>query len=240
MKPEQAAPKKPNIEEALALLKEGNSRFVEGKASHPNTDLFRLALAGRENQGNHAFATILSCSDSRVPVEYIFDRGVMDIFVVRVAGNVANGDEIGSIEYGLCHVHTPVLVLLGHTQCGAVTAVTQALAGPHAHPLERNIPQLIASIKPAVEKARADHPDANTEVLIELAIEQNVWQAAENLFMASPAVRELVAKKQAKAVGAIYAVDSGKVTWLPDARMEEVLKKVEACPGKATEPMAAK
>ena len=88
----------------------------------------RLIQAGKESQGDHAYATVITCSDSRVPVERVFDAGVMDIFVIRVAGNVCDVDEVGSIEYGLAHVHTPVLVVLGHTQCGAVTAVTKKVS----------------------------------------------------------------------------------------------------------------
>jgi len=88
---------------------------VEGKSNYPHTDAARLIQAGKENQGDHAYATVITCSDSRVPVEHIFDAGIMDIFVIRVAGNVCDVDEIGSIEYGLAHVHTPVLVVLGHT-----------------------------------------------------------------------------------------------------------------------------
>ena len=103
----------------------GNIRFVEGKSQHPHTDSARLIQAGKENQANHAYATVITCSDSRVPVERIFDAGIMDTFVIRVAGNVIDTDEAGSIEYGLAHVNTPVLVVLGHTQCGAILATLE-------------------------------------------------------------------------------------------------------------------
>ena len=92
---------KPSADEALALLKAGNLRFARREPEHPHTDAERLALAAAEDQGNHAYATVLACSDSRVPVERIFDAGVMDLFVIRVAGNVCNADELGSIEYAL-------------------------------------------------------------------------------------------------------------------------------------------
>ena len=136
---------KPSPEKAIAILKEGNARFVAGKSLHPNADSKRLLLSGNADQGDYAYATVITCSDSRVPVETIFDAGVMDIFVIRVAGNVCNVDEIGSIEYGLAHVRTPVLIVLGHTKCGAVTAVTHAFHGK-CHRLERNIPPLIKGI----------------------------------------------------------------------------------------------
>ena len=107
--------KKPGPEKVIALLKEGNKRFIDRKSIHPHMDAARLAQAGSEDQGDHAYATVITCSDSRVPVELIFDAGIMDIFVIRVAGNVCDVDERGSIEYGLAHVNTPVLVVLGHT-----------------------------------------------------------------------------------------------------------------------------
>ncbi|MEW5722672.1 MAG: carbonic anhydrase, partial [Thermodesulfobacteriota bacterium] len=160
---------KPRPDEIIGLLAEGNERFATGQAVHPRADSKRLAQAGREDQGDHALATILACSDSRVPVELIFDAGIMDIFVVRVAGAVCGADEAGSIEYGLAHVHTPVLVVLGHTQCGAVTAVTKAELG-EGHPLERNIPPLIAPIFPAVKKALSENPHLGVEELVAKAV----------------------------------------------------------------------
>ena len=119
--------KKPSPDEVITMLKEGNQRFVSGKPIHPHTDATRLALAGTQGQGNHAYASVLTCSNSRVPVELLFDAGVMDIFVIQVAGSVVGVDEVGSIEYGLEHVRAPVLVVLGHPQCGAVTTVTNAI-----------------------------------------------------------------------------------------------------------------
>jgi carbonic anhydrase len=231
------AAKKPSPDEIIEMLKAGNARFVSGKSIDPNQDAARLRQAGTENQGNHAYATVISCSDSRVPVELIFDAGVMDIFVVRVAGNVCDVDEIGSIEYGLAHVNTPVLVVLGHTQCGAVTAVTQAVHGK-GHALERNIPPLVDNIKPAVERAMAMHPEAKDDAVIPFAIEENIWQGIEDLFMESPAAREMVKSAKAKVVGAMYDVGTGKVSWLPESKTLEILKKVEADPKRAMNAMA--
>ncbi|MDD4274400.1 MAG: carbonic anhydrase [Desulfobacter postgatei] len=228
---------KPSPDEAIAMLKAGNERFVTGKAIQPHTDVARLALAGKENQGDHAYATVITCSDARVPVEILFDAGIMDIFVIRVAGNVLDVDEIGSVEYGLAHVNTPVFVVLGHTQCGAVTAVTKAVQG-HGHPLERNIPPLVDNIIPAVKKAIEDNPDAHGADVIPHAIEENIWRGIEDLFMASPASRNLVNAGKTKVVGAIYDVSNGKINWLPEARTIEILKKVEANPKRAMEAMA--
>lgn len=100
----------------------------------------------------------------------------MDIFVIRVAGNVCDVDEIGSIEYGLAHVHTPVLVVLSHTQCGAVTAITRAVHGK-GHTLERNIPSLVDNIEPAVRRAMTEHPELHGDDVIPHAIEENIWQS---------------------------------------------------------------
>jgi carbonic anhydrase len=228
---------KPSPDATLVMLKEGNARFVAGKSIHPHCDAKRLIQAGTENQGDHAYATVITCSDSRVPVEAIFDAGIMDIFVIRVAGNVVDTDEAGSIEYGLAHVNTPVLVVLGHTQCGAVTAVTHAVHGT-GHPLERNIPPLVDNIQPAVEKAIAGHPEAHGDKVIPYAIVENVWQGIEDLFMTSPATRELVKSGKAKVVGAIYDVGTGEVKWLDEAQTGKILAKVEASPDKAVNAMA--
>jgi carbonic anhydrase len=223
---------KPTPDEAIALLKKGNQRFVHGESTHPHLNLARLIQAGSENQGDHAYATVITCSDSRIPLEAIFDAAIMNIFVIRVAGNVCDVDERGSIEYGLAHVNTPVLVVLGHTQCGAVTAVTQAVLG-HGHKLERNIPALVDNIIPAVKKAMADHPEIKGTDIIPMAIEENIWTGIEELFMESPATRNLVAAGKVKVVGAIYDVGEGSVEWLPEEKSMEILKKVEANPNKA-------
>ena len=231
------AAKKPSPDEVLTMLKQGNDRFYTGKATYPHASAERLALAGREDQGKYAYATVITCSDSRVPVELIFDAGVMDIFVIRVAGNVCDTDEVGSIEYGLAHVHTPVLVVLGHTQCGAVTAVTHAVHGD-GHKLERNIPPLVDNIIPAVKRAMEQHKDVHGDEIIPYAIEENVWQGIEDLFMKSPATRNIVNEGKAQVVGAIYDVETGKVSWLPVEKVDAILKKVEASPDKETEAFA--
>ena len=228
---------KPSPDKAISMLKAGNERFVSGKATYPHLDSARLIQAGKEDQGDHAYATVITCSDSRVPVELLFDAGVMDIFVIRVAGNVLDVDEAGSVEYGLAHVRTPVFVVLGHTQCGAVTAVTNAVQG-HGHALERNIPPLVDNIEPAVKKAIADHPDIHGKAIIPYAIEENVWQGIEDLFMGSPVSRELVKSGKVKIVGAVYDVSNGKVSWLPEEKTTEILAKVEADPKRAMNAMA--
>lgn len=228
---------KPSPDEVIAMLKAGNQRFVSGQATHPHSDTERLALAGKENQGNYAYATVISCSDSRVPVEMIFDAGIMDLFIIRVAGNVCDTDEIGSIEYGLAHVNTPVLVVLGHTQCGAVTAVTHAVHG-EGHALERNIPPLVDNIQPAVERAMQKNPHLHGDEVIPHAIEENIWKGIEDLFRESPATRELVKSGKVKVVGAMYDVATGAVEFLPEENVQKVLGHVESSRNKAVEAMA--
>ncbi|MCG8687598.1 MAG: carbonic anhydrase [Desulfobacterales bacterium] len=228
---------KPNPDQAIRLLQIGNDRFVSGKSMHPRMDKKRIRQAGQENQGDHAYATVITCSDSRVPVELIFDAGIMDIFVIRVAGNVCDTDEAGSIEYGLAHVNTPVLVVLGHTQCGAVTAVTHAVQGK-GHALERNIPPLVDNIEPAVRRAMEIHPEALDSAIIPFAIEENVWTSIHDLFMASPATRDLVKSGKAKVVGAIYDVGTGRINWLDEDKVVNILNDVEENPDRAIEAMA--
>ncbi len=233
-----AAEAKRDPAKAIEFLKQGNQRFVSGKAIRPNATAGRLKQAGTENQGDHAYATVITCSDSRVPVEEVFDAGVMDIFVIRVAGNVCDTDEIGSIEYGLAHVKTPVLVVLGHTQCGAVTAVTNACQGD-GHALERNIPPLVDNIEPAVKRAIQRNPSLHGKAVIPAAIIENVWQSIDDLYMASPATRQLVKAGKAKVVGAIYDVGTGRVKWLDQSKSSEILAEVESRPARAMEAMAS-
>ncbi|SFM16097.1 carbonic anhydrase [Desulfomicrobium norvegicum] len=190
----------------LKMLTEGNLRFALGQSTHPNTSFSRRLLTTTEGQA--PFATVIACSDSRVPVEILFDQGVGDLFVIKVAGNVADTDEIGSAEYGVDHLGTPVLMVLGHTYCGAVTAVT---TGAEVH---GSIPALVDNIVPAVEKARHEHPDADTPELIVKAIEANVWQAIEDLLGKSHAIADRAKDGRVVVVGAVYDILTGKVNIL--------------------------
>ncbi len=191
---------------ALNMLKDGNLRFVNGTLIHPNlTHEARLATV---EQGQHPYATIIGCSDSRVPIEAIFDAGIGELFIVRVAGNVVDTDEAGSIEYGVGHLHTPLLVVLGHTHCGAVTAVTR---GDEVH---GSIPALVDNIIPAVEKAKHDHGSVFTPELVEAAIKQNVWQSIEDLIKTSSEAVELVKEGKLQVIGAIYNLSTGQIEWL--------------------------
>jgi carbonic anhydrase len=204
----QAASEGPGISADVALnkLKDGNARYIAGKPDHPNQGFAQREATTKH--GQKPFVSMLSCSDSRVPVEILFDQGVGDIFAIRVAGNVANVDETATIEYGVDHLGTPLLVVLGHTHCGAVIAVVKN-AEVHG-----NIPALVKSIVPAVETAKKSKPGAKGEELINAAITANVWQAIEDVFKTSPTVVGRVKDGKLKVVGALYHIDTGKVNWL--------------------------
>jgi carbonic anhydrase len=215
---EEAATVSPG--EALMQIKIGNARYASGKPKFPHVTGDRRKETAEG--GQHPVATIISCSDSRVPPEYLFDQGIGDIFVVRVAGNVCNTDEIGSAEYGVGHLKTPVLVVLGHTKCGAVTAVA---TGAEVH---GSIPKLVDHIGLAVEAARKKNPGKDGKDLVPAATRENVWQSIRDLITRSAEVRELIEKGQLRVEGAIYDITSGEIEWLgPHPEEKEFLKKRE-------------
>jgi len=199
-----AAAPTPTSQDAQARLQSGQARYLAGSPTHPNQD---AAHRSEIASGQAPFATILTCSDSRVSPEILFDQGLGDLFVVRVAGNVAKTDEIGSIEYGAGHLGTPLLVVLGHGSCGAIKAVVE---GAEVH---GNIPQLVDTIVPAVEKAKAANPSLAGAALIAKTVEANVWQSIDNIFENSATIRDLVKAGKLKVVGAIYDLTTGAVQW---------------------------
>lgn len=195
----------PNM--AIALLKEGNQRFVASTMA--NRDL--LNQVNDTASGQYPFATILSCIDSRVSAELIFDQGVGDIFSARVAGNIVNEDLLGSIEFACKLAGTKVLVILGHTACGAVKgACDDAKLG--------NLTILLDKIKPAVN-AVSEPADAslrnskNIDFVNEVAV-KNVQMTIENTRNMSPVLKEMEDNGEIKIVGAMYDIKNGKVTFL--------------------------
>ncbi len=186
-------------------MREGNERFASGKSIHPRLESeHRTSLAS----GQTPFATVIACSDSRVSPELLFDQGVGDLFVIRVAGNVADVDEVGSIEYGVDHLQTPLLVVLGHTHCGAVTAVALS------HEVHGSIPQLVDNITPAVARAKAKGSNLSQDDLVAHAVNENVWVSIEDLLNRSEATRSLIKAGSLRVVGAVYDLETGRVKWL--------------------------
>jgi carbonic anhydrase len=204
-------------DEALQRLKDGNERFTTGNSDHPNITRERLLETAKN--GQKPFATVVSCSDSRVPVEILFDQGVGDLFIIRVAGNVCNVDEIGSVEYGTDHLGTPLLIVLGHSRCGAVTAVAQGAK------LHGNVHALVHNIYSAVEAAKNSHPGLNGDAFVAAAIESNVWESIADLLKNSSIARERVISGKLKIVGAQYDLEQGRVQWLGEHPEQEQLLK---------------
>ena len=186
----------------LAELTAGNAHHVAHRYQHPHETAERQRELA-SSQSPHA--EILSCADSRVPPELIFDQGLGDLFIIRVAGNVVSDTELGSLEYGAEHLHVPLLVVLGHQHCGAVTA---AVEGGEA---EGHIAALVNLLRPAVEKTRGMSGDH-----VENAVTANVEMVVKQLRTSTPVLAELVTHGKLKVVGAVYSLDTGKVTWLPD------------------------
>lgn len=208
---------------ALETLHRGNHRFVSGAQTHPRQ---HAAHRAEQAKGQAPFATILSCSDSRVPVEQVFDQGIGDLFIVRVAGNVAQTNEIGSIEYGTAHLGTPLLLVLGHESCGAVKAVVE---GAEVH---GSIPKLIAPIHEPVAAAKAGRPDLAGPELVKTAVEENVRHSIASILAGSAAVREQVTAGKLQVVGGVYDLATGAVRWL-GAHPEQARLLTEAAPAAA-------
>jgi carbonic anhydrase len=193
--------------DALRDLQEGNARFVAGKSQHEHP---RLTWRAGLTSGQSPFAAILGCSDSRVPLELLFDQGFGDLFVIRVAGNVAGDVVRGSVAFAVAALHVPLVVVLGHEQCGAVTA---ALAP--APERERDAPEiqkLLARLEPGLKNLP---PAANEIERIRQGVEANVrW--SERQLREAPAVAERIRRGEVGVAGAVYELDSGQVRWLSD------------------------
>jgi carbonic anhydrase len=183
-------------DEALKKLLDGNKRYVAVQLTHPDQNKERLAEVAK---GQHPFAIILGCSDSRVPPEIIFDQGIGDLFIIRVAGNITDDITIGSIEYAVEHLGVKLIVVLGHEKCGAVDATVKGGEAPG------HIKSLIDAIKPAVEKAKAQTGD-----VLDNAIRNNVEIVVNQLKSSAPILKEAT-EKGLKIVGARYDLDEGSV-----------------------------
>ncbi|OPY80294.1 MAG: Carbonic anhydrase [Syntrophorhabdus sp. PtaU1.Bin153] len=185
------------IDEALEKLIEGNKRYVAGRPLHPHQDPDRRRDVV---QGQQPFAVILGCSDSRIPPEIIFDQGLGDIFVIRVAGNVVDDIALGSIEYAVDHLGTKLVVVLGHGKCGAVSATVQ---GGEAH---GHVASIVKAIAPAVERAKEKPGD-----LLDNAIKANAAIVRDHIKSSRPLLAEAVNEGNISVIGAYYDIRSGEV-----------------------------
>jgi carbonic anhydrase len=204
-------------DEALKKLMDGNARFVESKMTAGA--LCDVAAREKLAKGQKPYAIVLSCSDSRVPPELIFDQGLGEIFVVRDAGNVTDQIVLGSIEYAAEHIGSPLIVVLGHERCGAVTATVDANGKG-----EGNIGAIVKAIAPALKKVKAEckkHKECDRKdkaKLIECVVDMNARMVAANLVKQSKVIAELVKEGKVRIVAAKYDLDDGKVTLFEDKK----------------------
>ncbi|MTJ08873.1 carbonic anhydrase [Anabaena sp. UHCC 0253] len=186
-----------SADEALQLLMDGNDRFANRKRRYGNQGSTRLREVAK---GQKPFASILGCADSRVPAEIVFDQGLGDLFVCRVAGNIATPEEIGSLEFGSLVLGAKVIMVLGHERCGAVDATIKGAQVPG------QIGSLLEAIKPGVEKSQGQPGDR-----LENACKANILVQIDNL-KASPVLLELIKLNKLQIVGGYYDLDTGKVS----------------------------
>ena len=192
-------------EEALALLIEGNERFSSNQTEQK--DLRKLVDLTQHAQ--HPFAAILSCSDSRAPTEFIFDQALGDIFSVRLAGNIASNKAIGSLEFACKYLGSKLVVVLGHSGCGAVQAACDGYKGGH-------IGEITDLIQPAVERelTEVDNRASSNKAFLAKVCELNVDVQIRQILLASPTLQELLAKKQIGLVGGVYDLVTAKVKFI--------------------------
>ena len=195
-----------SADDVLARLRAGNERFVNGRARFPTVQKEILAQLAK---GQRPYATILGCSDSRVPPELVFDAGFGELFIIRVAGNVVSPEVMGTLQYAAVHLGTPLFVVLGHEGCGAVQA---ALAAKFQGARDRSrIERLLENITPGLDTIRAD---ATVEEQMHAAVEANVRWSMHQL-LATPEAHARAAEGVIKLVGAVYELTTGRVRFLP-------------------------
>jgi len=197
---------------ALNLLKEGNKRFVNNLKVNRNL----LQQVNETSDGQHPFAVILSCIDSRTSAELIFDQGLGDIFSVRIAGNIINEDILGSMEFGCKVAGAKIIVVLGHTKCGAVK-------GACDHVEMGNLTSLLSKIRPAVddERTTAENRNSNNGEFVEKVATINVKRTVKAISERSPILKEMIEKKQIGIVGGTHDITTGVVTFYPDTTVLE-------------------
>lgn len=206
-----------DAQDALDRLKQGNERFVLGLRDH---DSRHVESRRREiADGQEPFAIILGCSDSRVPAELVFDQGLGDLFVIRVAGNIVAPSQIGSVEFAASLFHTRLVVVLGHSQCGAVLATISELQQPMENQ-SQNIRSIVDRIRPSLESLVADEMSRSESELVEHAVRENVKYSVNQLRHGSDLLESLVNNDGLMIVGAEYSLETGEVKFLDQASSE--------------------
>jgi carbonic anhydrase len=194
--------------QALEELRQGNRRFAAGVASKDPR-----SVAARRNElatGQEPFAIILGCSDSRVPAEIIFDQGLGDLFVIRVAGNIVAPSQVGSVEFAAARFGTRLVVVLGHSKCGAITATLEELSRPTPEQ-SRNLRSIVDRVRPSVETLLDTELAKDQEALIDAAVRANIRVSANHLRHGSELLEQLIQKDGLVVVGAEYSLDTGIV-----------------------------
>lgn len=194
--------------DALERLQEGNRRFISGQG------VPRAASVGHRRSelvsGQAPFAIILGCSDSRVPAELVFDQGLGDLFVIRVAGNIVAASQIGSVEFAAERYGTRLVVVLGHTQCGAIRATVEELEEPSPN-RSRNLASIVDRIRPAVETLLETDLRRDPDELLRFCVRANVRSAADHLRHGSSILERLIQEEGLLIVGAVYSLETGVV-----------------------------
>jgi len=196
--------------DAIKRLKEGNQRFVSGVRSI-DTIVKQIQRADFV-EGQEPFAIILGCSDSRVPAEIIFDQGLGDLFVIRVAGNIVAPSQVGSVEFAAERFGTPLVVVLGHSMCGAVMATIDELQRPSGKQ-SSNVLSIVNRIRPTVEPLFETELRHQPDKLLESAIHANILASTNNLMHGSSMLEQLVQQGKLKIIGAEYSLETGKVNF---------------------------
>jgi len=204
---ESAPPPRPTPDEAVARLIAGNARFAAGKPSRPNQDGHRRDLL---TGGQEPFAVVLGCADSRVPAELVFDQGLGDLFVCRTAGPVVDHAVLGSVEFAVEHLHVPLIVVLGHERCGAVTAAIQMAAGEYGP--TGAVRDLVERVLPVAMTAARE--GGSTAEQVSRAVALNVQRVIAVLLDRSRPLTDAVADGSVGLVGAVYELDGGLTRFL--------------------------
>jgi carbonic anhydrase len=194
--------------EALQRLREGNRRFVSNEGA-PGAYPTRARLAELA-KSQRPFAIILGCSDSRVPAEIVFDQGLGDLFVIRVAGNIVAPSQVGSVEFAAARFGTPLVVVLGHSQCGAILATLEELRRPTENQ-SRNLRSIVDRVRPSVEALLETDPSRDPANLVSLAVRANIRASAHHLRHGSQVLEQLIQEGRLLVVGAEYSLETGVV-----------------------------